>query len=534
MLKKFKLTISVFLIPLLLIVLFAVPAPVSAASPSQLVYSKSTPYKAIALTFDGCTDISKFTSIVNTLKANNIKATFFPIAKYAENSAVPLKAAFNNGNEIGNHTYSHPYLTTLSYDAIRSEISSAGAAIESVTGEFPTLFRPPYFDYNSTVLQAAGDEGYSKTIICSIDPIDWNGKPAAEVTSIVLNKAAPGAIVLLHTDSVSNTSSALQNIIDGLRAKGYCFLTVSQLLDYYPSITPVRYGGLDRFETAVKVSQGGWSNSDNVILVNGLDFPDAMAGVPLAYIKNAPILLTYATTLPSSTMNEISRLGAKNIYILGGSGVVSDTIASDLTGKGYNVFRYSGADRFETATDAATQVLDSSSSKTAVIATAYNYPDALSISPYAAMNKFPILYTEQSILTPTTKNFLAEKGITKVIIPGLYGAVSLSVENELKSMGITIQRTGGSDRYSTSFNIANTFASSFGNDVIIATGEDFPDALSGGALAAKKGIPILLVYNNYIIPQSEAYIHTNETLNLYVVGGTGVISNNLINDIMNN
>ncbi|MEQ8198118.1 MAG: cell wall-binding repeat-containing protein, partial [Clostridiaceae bacterium] len=60
------------------------------------------------------------------------------------------------------------------------------------------------------------------------------------------------------------------------------------------------------------------------------------------------------------------------------------------------------------------------------------------------------------------------------------------------------------------------------------------DALSGGALAAKKGIPILLVYNNYIIPQSEAYIHTNETLNLYVVGGTGVISNNLINDIMNN
>jgi len=530
--KKLKSITSTFLIPVLLFLFYSVPLPVSAAAePSQIVYSRNTSSNIIALTFDDCTSVSSFTSIVNTLKANNVKATFFQVGEFASTVAAPLKTAFNNGNEIGNHSYSHPYLTTLSYTGILNEITSADAAIKSVTGQLPTLFRPPYFDYTSTVLQAAGDAGYSNTIICSIDPRDWDGKAASEVTSYVLNNAAPGAIVLLHVSSTSNTPAALQDIINGLKAKGYSFLTVSELLNYNLSITPVRYGGLDRFETAAKVSQAGWTTSQNVILASGLDFPDALAGVPLAYVKNAPVLLTNTSSLPNVTRSEITRLGASNIYILGGTGVVSDAVEADLTSHGYNVYRYAGADRFGTANAVADQILASSSSKTAVLATAYNYPDALSISPYAAIKGFPILFTQKSALTSKTKDYLIEKGITNVIIPGLYGAVSQAVEDEVKGIGISVQRIGGSDRYYTSYNITNTFKASFGKDVMIASGENFPDALSGSALAAKKGIPILLVSQYNIIPESKAYIQSKGVINLYVIGGTGVISSSLINSI---
>ncbi|MEQ8155637.1 MAG: lectin like domain-containing protein, partial [Clostridiaceae bacterium] len=100
------------------------------------------------------------------------------------------------------------------------------------------------------------------------------------------------------------------------------------------TINPVRYGGIDRFETAAKVSASGWATSANVVLVNGQGFADALIGVPFAHLKDAPILLTNADYLPDFTNNEIARLEAKNIYILGGTGVVSAALENSLKAKG--------------------------------------------------------------------------------------------------------------------------------------------------------------------------------------------------------
>jgi len=290
----------------------------------------------------------------------------------------------------------------------------------------------------------------------------------------------------------------------------------------------VRYGGASRYETAVQVSNAGWTTSENVVLVNAYGFADALAGVPFAYLKDAPILLTDANSIPKATMDEITRLGAKNIYILGGTGVVSQNIENDLENKQYNVVRLAGTDRFDTGIKIGNEVMKNNTSKTAIVTTAYNYPDALSIGSYAAIQNYPILYTETNVLSTKTKEFIKNNGITKVIIPGGVGAVSEAAANELRSIGVIVERISGADRYETGLNIVNQFKSSFKNDVILATGSDFPDALAGGVLAAKKQIPILLVDKNYVSDGVKNYIKANGDINMYILGGTGVIPDSVI------
>lgn len=295
-----------------------------------------------------------------------------------------------------------------------------------------------------------------------------------------------------------------------------------------PTIPTIRYEGANRFETAVEVSKAGWASSETVVLVNAYGFADALTGVPFAYIKEAPILLTDTKSIPKSTYDEIERLGAKNIYILGGNGVVSKNIESELKYNEFNVFRIAGLNRFETALEIGNEVLMDNSSETAVLTTALNYPDALAMSSYAAMNKYPILYTQTNTLNIDTKEFFKDNGITKVIIPGGIGVVSENVANELRASGITVERIAGADRYNTAVSIATQYKSSFKDEVMIATGNNFPDALAGGVLAAKKQIPILLVNKDRVQDEVKNYIKLNVNGNMYILGGTGVVPDEIL------
>ncbi|MDD7792761.1 cell wall-binding repeat-containing protein [Clostridium sp. 'White wine YQ'] len=302
---------------------------------------------------------------------------------------------------------------------------------------------------------------------------------------------------------------------------------------YAAKILPNRLSGLDRFATAVQISASGWTTSDNVILAYGLDFPDALSGVSLGYIKDAPILLTESKSIPQCTLAEITRLQAKNVFILGGNGVVTPQIENTLKAKNLNVVRLQGTDRFQTAVAISNEVMKSNTTKTAVIATGLDYPDTISISPYAAFNKYPILYTFTNELNSDTKNFLIKYGIKNVIIPGGTGVVSANVESQIKALGIAVSRVFGQDRYQTAVNITTTFSESFKSGVFITIGSDFPDGLTGGVLAAKRNMPMLLVEKNSIDNNTLRYIKSNGDINLYVLGGTGVISDNLINQIKN-
>jgi len=293
-----------------------------------------------------------------------------------------------------------------------------------------------------------------------------------------------------------------------------------------------RLAGDTRYSTAVKISQEGWPlGSESVILTNGTQFPDALSGVPLAYLKDAPILLTPGNSLALETKEEIERLQAKTIYILGGTSAVSQTVEDNLIELGYQTQRIFGLDRFETAIAVGEEVRKSNSVNTVVLATGYNYPDALSIAPFAALNHLPILFTENKSFTPSTKNTIINWGVENVIIVGGDSAVSEGIQNELTSLGLNIERIQGIDRYETSLEIAKRFDEGNYQGIIAATGENFADALTGSVLAAKSNMPIILVKKDKLDSNTAQYMDQLSGTPI-ILGGDNSVSDTVVEEVV--
>ncbi|KYG59384.1 Ig-like domain-containing protein [Planococcus maritimus] len=277
------------------------------------------------------------------------------------------------------------------------------------------------------------------------------------------------------------------------------------------SETTDRISGKDRFLTAIAISQEGWDSSDTVVLATSANFPDALAGGPLAFQEDAPILLTRTNSLKSETKKEIERLGASRVIILGSTGAISASVEEELEDMDLDIERIGGETRFDTAA----LIADELSSDEVVVANGLNFPDVLSVSPYAAKNGVPILLTRTDRLPGETEQALEDYSSSLVI--GETGVVSEEVYDELPDP----TRYGGETRYETGAEIATRLMT--GTDLAyIATGRDFPDALTGSVLAAKDDSPILLVRPNKI-PNA-----TNKLLPNYadftIFGGTGAVS----------
>ncbi|MBV7276443.1 cell wall-binding repeat-containing protein [Clostridium sp. PL3] len=256
-----------------------------------------------------------------------------------------------------------------------------------------------------------------------------------------------------------------------------------------------RITGTDCYDIGIKVSQKGWTTSDNVILAGSADFPDALSGTALGIKLNAPILFTDPNGIASNTLNEIVRLKAKKVYILGGTGAVSQAVEDSIKGQGLSVERLWGQDRFGTALAVGKKVQGLTGAKTAFIANAYNYPDALSSSTFAGQTGSPILLTDAGTLNEQSKQALRDWGITNVYVLGGTGVVSANIENELKDMGISLTRLGGLDRYETSQKIVKNFDSSLDKFTIV-TGKDFHNALVASVYAEKIDHPLVLEDND--------------------------------------
>jgi len=232
MYKRFKRTKAALLFSLIFIFgSVFVSANVSASS-SQLISKVSTSAKVVALTFDDCDSTANVSAILNILKTNGIKATFFVMGEAAADNPSSIGAISNAGMEIGNHSYSHPDFTTLSSRNIQNELNNSDNAISNATGKSTKpLFRPPYGLYNNAVLNTAGAMDYTRAIMWNIDTVDWSGVSADLIYSRVVNNISPGSIVLMHCNSEAvNTKYALQNIINNLGSRSYSFATVSQML----------------------------------------------------------------------------------------------------------------------------------------------------------------------------------------------------------------------------------------------------------------------------------------------------------------
>jgi len=273
--------------------------------------------------------------------------------------------------------------------------------------------------------------------------------------------------------------------------------------------TLVRLSGDDRYATGAAISVAGWpvASSASVrwaVLARGDIYPDALAGGPLAAALNAPLLLTSPTVLDSGTAGELSRLSITNVIILGGLPSISQAVEDQLVSSGYTVERLAGVDRFETAVLIA-QRLKVARGGTATtdifLANGLNFPDALSVSPVAAVEKMPILFTPSgdSALNGFTQTYMAsEKPSGKLYVLGSTASVTDAAAVTagrlmVGSPGFT--RIGGADRFATSLLIYQQFESVFATPgpSVVTTGLKFPDALGGGVFAATIKAPLFLV-----------------------------------------
>ncbi|HHY81063.1 MAG TPA: polysaccharide deacetylase family protein [Clostridiales bacterium] len=165
--------------------------------------------------------------MLDILKKYDIHITFFVGGDWAKDNEELLKRMVEEGHEIGNHGYNHKHHSRLSLDENRKEILDTEKVIESITGVKTKLFAPPYGEYNDTTVQAADSLGY-RTIMWSIDTIDWRRDGTDKIIQRVLKNPHNGALVLMHP--TADTISALPVIIERLMEQGYSIGTVSDAI----------------------------------------------------------------------------------------------------------------------------------------------------------------------------------------------------------------------------------------------------------------------------------------------------------------
>ncbi len=194
--------------------------------------------------------------------------------------------------------------------------------------------------------------------------------------------------------------------------------------------------------------------------------------------------------------------------------------------------RISGSSRYETAVEIFNKGWQSAD--TAILVTGKNYPDALSATPLAAKYDAPILLADNASLKyqPELSNALKNKSVKNVIIIGSEGIIPKVIESELANMGITSRRIAGNDRYETSLAIAKEVGINSG-EIVVASGQNFPDGLSIASIAAKKQMPILLIREQHIPGNTKAYMDSANITKTYLLGSEGLIPNSVANQLKN-
>jgi peptidoglycan/xylan/chitin deacetylase (PgdA/CDA1 family) len=183
----------------------------------------------IAMTFDDGPSEKLTPKLLDLLAAHNIKATFFVIGEnLAEHPEIVSRAA-REGHEIGNHSWSHPNLGKMSDEAVRRQLRQTDDAIRQATGKRPTLMRPPYGSLSQRQKQWIHDEFGYRIVLWDVDPLDWKRPGPTVISHRILSETRPGSIVLSH-DIHPGTIEAMHDTLDQLEAKGFKFVTVSELI----------------------------------------------------------------------------------------------------------------------------------------------------------------------------------------------------------------------------------------------------------------------------------------------------------------
>ncbi len=209
----------------------------SAANGRQIpIYCVQTDQKKVALTFDAAWGNEDTQKILDILKEKNVHATFFMTGGWVKNYPEDVKAILAAGHDLGNHSENHKNMSQLSSDEQKQELLSVHERVRQLTGYEMFLFRPPYGDYDDSVVLTARECGYYP-IQWDVDSLDWKDYGTDAILDRVLNHShlGNGSIILCH-NGAKYTAQALERLITGLQEKGYRIVPVSELIlreDYH-------------------------------------------------------------------------------------------------------------------------------------------------------------------------------------------------------------------------------------------------------------------------------------------------------------
>jgi putative cell wall-binding protein len=271
-----------------------------------------------------------------------------------------------------------------------------------------------------------------------------------------------------------------------------------------------RLAGVNRYETMEQIIRAGWSQSDVAIIVTGENFPDALTASSLAGAYDAPIMLTAPDKLSAQTRSLLMSLGVIKAIVVGGPPAVSDKVFSEIQQLVPDTTRIAGPDRFATArmvyyaTSIASNNVDAYRD-VAIIADGDNYPDALSIAPYAFSDTVPIFLSDKVNGLDADTAMTIKGTFSKIILVGGSNVVPDKVKVQLGYAAdddSSFVRLAGDDRYQTSARIAeyiNIWSQKLRfHRLCVTTGKNYPDALAGGVFAGKQGTVLVLADDDIV------------------------------------
>ncbi|MDI6843789.1 MAG: cell wall-binding repeat-containing protein [Anaerosomatales bacterium] len=407
--------------------------------------------------------------------------------------------------------------------------SSSGGHTANIEDVWPESTPKPY--YTGVVDPYEADAGNpNQTLSVTMDGLTMAAKLGAPssvyVTRVSIERGVSGypRFTTFYLSNGTSTTLGADSVRSklGLKSPNFSFY----------GFPMERIAGTDRYATAVEISKRAFpTTSTAVVLASGEQFPDALAGSALAGAVKGPLLLTRSGSLPDVVKTEIGRLKPTKVYVLGGTGAVSDEVLGAVKSvvPSAVVTRVAGADRYDTAAEVAALARSLKPTTKAFVVSGESWADAAAVAPVAYRKGYPVLLVRRASVPTSTAGFLAGAKLSDVRIAGGSAAVDSSLDATIAAIaGGTVGRLAGDDRYATAAAVARwALGEGFTTaEPYLATGLEFPDALATSALAGGRGYPLLLTRRDSVPSATKGFLseHKLAVQKLWLLGGLGAIS----------